>query len=241
MFDLGHTLVGLNFAEEIVYQTCDDVRRYLSSLALERTPSTEQLVRDVRRRVGEAIDESYRAGSLEELEMPRLFDEALQSIGLHLPPEVVDEVTMREHVALTRAMVVANDTPLVLGRLKELGLKLGLVSNVTNLPELMRRDLKDFGLLDYFDATVFSSEVGLRKPHPRIYYACLDALGVEARKAVFIGDRVREDVLGPQSLGMQALLTHQYRQEEPDGIARPARIVNRLADMIEFVEVLGSA
>ena len=56
----------------------------------------------------------------------------------------------------------------------------------------------------------------------------LRRLGVEAKEAVFVGDIVWADVEGPQALGMKAMLTRQYRQEDPDKV-RPDLVVQRLS------------
>src|SRR2546423_7310140 len=71
----------------------------------------------------------------------------------------------------------------------------------------------------FFEAVSFSSEVGVRKPHPRIYADALRKLGVEARRALFVGDRVKEDIQGPKTLGMRAVLTREWRREEDPGLA----------------------
>jgi FMN phosphatase YigB (HAD superfamily) len=57
---------------------------------------------------------------------------------------------------------------------------------------------------------------------------------------LFVGDRVREDVLGPQLAGMRAALTHEHRQEAP-GEVRPDAVLKVLGDVLGFVEALNSA
>ena len=119
-------------------------------------------------------------------------------------------------------------------RFGESGLRVAFVSNTQTPPFLMRRRLAEFGLLQLADAAVFSVEVGERKPGERIYRAALEALDVRPESAVFVGDRVREDVLGPQSLGMRAVLTHEFRQEDP-AEAQPAGVIQSLAALWEFL------
>jgi putative hydrolase of the HAD superfamily len=66
------------------------------------------------------------------------------------------------------------------------------------------------------DAVVFSSGVGRRKPAPEIYRAALHELGVEPENALFVGDRVREDVQGPAALGMRTCLVTYFRVDGGD-------------------------
>src|SRR5207237_264278 len=83
--------------------------------------------------------------------------------------------------------------------------------NAAGRPRLMTQQLAALGLLSSFDGVTFSSEVGVRKPHPEIFTDALRKVGVDAGRAVFVGDRVREDVQGPQRLGMRAVLTREWR------------------------------
>jgi epoxide hydrolase-like predicted phosphatase len=55
-----------------------------------------------------------------------------------------------------------------------------------------------------FDAIVFSSEVGVCKPDPRIFQSALAQLGVEASETVFIDDRER-NINGAKALGIHAI------------------------------------
>ena len=82
------------------------------------------------------------------------------------------------------------------------------------------------------DAVVFSSEVGRRKPAPEVYRAALDAIGVDARHALFVGDRLREDYEGPLALGMRAVIFTAHAEEAPPTgvptIASLAEVLNLL-------------
>jgi putative hydrolase of the HAD superfamily len=85
------------------------------------------------------------------------------------------------------------------------------------------------------DGTAFSSEVGVRKPDPRIFLATLERVGADPAEAVFVGDRLVDDVTGARALGMRTVLTHQFRQEHDPGIVPDARI-DRLADLPGIVD-----
>jgi putative hydrolase of the HAD superfamily len=89
----------------------------------------------------------------------------------------------------------------VLDELRGRALKLGLVSNGI-------RDLHAFVAhhrLDV-DAIVDSRTHGRVKPHPTIFRAALDRLGVQPEEAVMVGDSLEEDVEGARALGMRAIL-----------------------------------
>ena len=48
--------------------------------------------------------------------------------------------------------------------------------------------------------------MGIEKPHPQIFNAALEKAQVVAEECLHVGDQVRSDVLGAQSVGMLAVL-----------------------------------
>ncbi len=85
--------------------------------------------------------------------------------------------------------------------LRRHGLKIGLVSNGA-------RDLDEF-VADHkldVDAAVGSRGHGWTKPHPSIFRAVLERLGVEPAEAAMVGDSPEDDIEGARALGMRAFL-----------------------------------
>ena len=66
-------------------------------------------------------------------------------------------------------------------------------------------DLAGAGLSEMIDFPISSAQAGFRKPHHAMYHAVLDVAGVAAAEAVFVGDSIRADVLGPQDAGIYSL------------------------------------
>src|SRR5439155_1229968 len=58
----------------------------------------------------------------------------------------------------------------------------------------------------------------------------LDAVGALPVDAVFVGDRLVDDIAGAQAVGMRAVLTRQYRSEEPDSIA-PDAVIEHITEL----------
>jgi putative hydrolase of the HAD superfamily len=56
------------------------------------------------------------------------------------------------------------------------------------------------------DVLVFSSEVGLRKPDPRIYLLACRGLGVAPTDCVFVGDGNHRELSGAAAVGMTSVL-----------------------------------
>jgi putative hydrolase of the HAD superfamily len=91
-----------------------------------------------------------------------------------------------------------------LGRLREAGLRLALVSNGGGLTQ--RRKLAAAGLSErLFDAIVISGERGYAKPSAAMFEAALAELEVEAEAATMIGDSPEQDIAGAAGVGVATI------------------------------------
>ena len=91
--------------------------------------------------------------------------------------------------------------------LAERGFKIGVLSNTiwprARHEAIFRRD----GVLDLIDGAVYSSEIDWTKPHREAFLAALGAVGgQDPARAVFVGDRLFDDIHGAKSAGMRAVL-----------------------------------
>ncbi|KAF8747261.1 hypothetical protein HU200_013251 [Digitaria exilis] len=77
---------------------------------------------------------------------------------------------------------------------------------VSNFDTRLRKLLKDLDVSDMFDAIVVSSEVGYEKPAPEIFKIALDQIGVDATKAVHVGDDETADKAGANAIGLECWL-----------------------------------
>ena len=91
----------------------------------------------------------------------------------------------------------------ILKYLKEKSYLLGIISNS---PPTTQDQLKDLGINIYFDSAVFSFECGYRKPSREIYDLFLKRFNIPASEALMIGDSMKNDVLGAQNAGLDAIL-----------------------------------
>jgi HAD superfamily hydrolase (TIGR01549 family) len=96
----------------------------------------------------------------------------------------------------------------VLQTLREAGMKLVLASNCLS-GDAARAQLQYDGLLELFDATLFSNEVGYRKPGRQLLDAALAAVQVPAREACFVGDRIDRDIFAGRRAGLGLCVLRQ--------------------------------
>lgn len=125
----------------------------------------------------------------------------------------------------------------ILQYFKEKQLKVGLISNTVFPADFHRDELKRFGLYSFLDISIFSCEFGYRKPYPKIYQEGLGQLEVKANETVFVGDRLVEDVGGPQELGMKAVLKYKEGRDYSAPI-KPDVKVDSLTQLPQAIEEL---
>jgi putative hydrolase of the HAD superfamily len=89
--------------------------------------------------------------------------------------------------------------------LRARGLRIGILSNTIWSRDYHRAVLERDGVLHLVDGDVYSSEIDHVKPHPEAFRAAAAAVGVEPSEAVYVGDRIFEDVHGAQQAGMRTI------------------------------------
>ncbi|MBT95893.1 MAG: hypothetical protein CL431_07990 [Acidimicrobiaceae bacterium] len=91
--------------------------------------------------------------------------------------------------------------------IQKAGFKTGLISN--NIKEWQPAWDKVIPARDLFDATIFSSEVGCRKPNSEIFNIALHKLDVEPQEAIFLDD-FPAMAQGARDAGMYAIDVHDH-------------------------------
>jgi len=154
----------------------------------------------------------------------------------------LDEVTLQEGMEIFYG-VLLEDRKLVPGAVelleavKDRGLIVGLVSDVAwGLPsEFPLRDIRHFDMDQYFDDMVFSTDVGLRKPHPKIFKIALSNLGVSASDAMYVGNSPYNDIKGAQGVGMKAVLKRSFYCHPEEGVV-PDHTIADLDEVLGMID-----
>lgn len=119
--------------------------------------------------------------------------------------------------------------------LREEGYTLAVVSNTMRTPgATLRKLLEQVGLLRCFAHTVFSDEVGVRKPDPAIFLGALRAVGAAAATAIHVGDDGLLDVGGARAAGMRVIQVTTASLKALGG-RRPDGVIPSLAALPDVV------
>ena len=156
----------------------------------------------------------------------------------------LDEETIQEIIRVyadsffVHPPVPHSDALSVLGDVKTMGLRIGLISNTGMTPgSTFRRYLDQQGMLKYFDTLTFSDEVKLAKPSDEIFLLTLRSLGADPPETVHVGDHVQNDVVGAKRCGLKTVwITGFYENENPsDPDTMPDVTVDGLAEVVPAI------
>jgi putative hydrolase of the HAD superfamily len=119
----------------------------------------------------------------------------------------IDETTLGEETARAfrsaslRRLQVFPQSMRLLEELKEY--PLGVVSNGQRV--FSEIELRYLDLFDHFKSVIFSSDLGFKKPDPRIFLAGVRALGLKEEEVLYIGDNFENDIIPSVKLGMKSM------------------------------------
>ena len=109
----------------------------------------------------------------------------------------------------------------VLNSLKNIGVRMGVVSNTTNPRFMKENEMQAAGLAPFFDFAIYSSDTPYRKPHPSIFQLAIESLNMKPEEILFVGDNISLDIIGAKNVGMKSAWINRERKNnsingEPD-------------------------
>lgn len=127
--------------------------------------------------------------------------------GSRLALGVMDPLfeTLYQHFAQPEAWTVYKDVVPALDRLQGRA-RLWVLSN---FDRRLRTILEGHGLAQRFEGMIISSEVGVSKPHPRIFLTAMAKAGVEAQHCLHVGDDEKADIGGATHMGIPCHLVQR--------------------------------
>lgn len=233
LFDMGSTLIEFeNYTWDVLGKRCAQGGYDLLKRKDHDLPGFEEFSRALDQQFVKARSEVKE--SLKEFQVEKVARGLLGALNIATSDGLCWGFLESFYQPITEQLTLMDGALEVLKDFREKGLKIGLVSNTIFPAEYHLKELKRFGLYPHLDAHQFSSEVGVRKPHPDIFGKTLRELNVEASQAVFVGDRLVEDVGGAQKVGMQGILRHHQNRDYSAPITPDAQI-HQLSELPDAV------
>jgi putative hydrolase of the HAD superfamily len=159
--------------------------------------------------------------ALEEMGYAGIVRRLLADAGIDADAEAIDRFVEAEHEAWFPQHQLDSMTHALLESLRGRGLKVGIVSNAFDPPDLLHRDLERLGVAERIDVAVFASEAAARKPDPAIFVRALTELGVAAENTLFVGDSLASDLGGAKALGMHTCQALWFRADDDPAAPEP--------------------
>jgi 2-haloacid dehalogenase len=155
-------------------------------------------------------------------------DFALETLG-------IDDGALRSRLmALYLELDVFPEVPAMLARLKAAGLQTAILSNGS--PAMLRAAVASAGIGHLLDAVLSVEEVGVYKPHPRVYQLAADRLRVPAAGIAFQSSNAW-DAYAASAFGMRVVWCNRYGQRAERLPGKPDREIRSLA---EFPALVGA-
>jgi len=207
LFDLGGTLINYDNSPwpELGRLGCMEGANFLKN-ELGMDISAEVLNEKLHNAIGLMIES--RGSDEFELDLIDMTTRTLSDMGINLADGLPEKFIAAYYRPIGDQITLFPYAGEILKKIKDAGMKVGLVSNTIFPADYHRNEMKSFGIYDYFDFTIFSSEEKIRKPGKEIYQKALMLGGADPEETIFIGDRLVEDVGGPQSVGIKAVLKY---------------------------------
>ena len=108
--------------------------------------------------------------------------------------------------------------------MKEKHLRIAVISNLATPYKSVYYNL---GLDQLVDFSVFSCEIGVTKPDPRIYEAALSLLEVDGKDTIMIGDSMQSDVIGPSACGIKGILIDRSKNNSNENVISTLKDVEK--------------
>lgn len=237
-FDMGGTIETFWHTRAMRLEATPGLQQRLASAGIELHLSNEQLFEVISNGLGRY--HLWRMQSLVELPTQKVWREYI------LADYPVDACAL-DRIAEDLMLYIEThyydrqmrpEMPAVLDTIQKMGLKIGLISNVSSRGQVPF-NLKAYGIRHFFNPIVLSSEYGRRKPDPAIFHHAALLADVPTSQCLYVGDRISRDIEGARKagFGMAIQIRHDFDHGEEDEGAAPDVIINNMLELLDNLRI----
>jgi putative hydrolase of the HAD superfamily len=235
-FDMGGTIETVSHTRELRLNATPAIQQYLLQAGIDLHLTDQELYEVITDGL-----ERYKRWSIQSmLELPaqRIWSEYVFSamdVDQDQLASIAESLMVLVETRYDRR-VMRPEMPAVLEAIQQMGLKIGLISNVSSRG-LVPANLKTYGIIQYFDPIVLSSEYGRRKPDPAIFHYAARLAKAPTSACLYVGDRVRRDIDGARSAGFGKAIQiiHKTRHGENDSGATPDAVIENMTELLDIL------
>jgi len=235
-FDMGGTIETFWYTRELRLRATPELQKMLLEAGIDLGLTDEQLYEVITNGLNRY--HRWRQQCWEELPTQRIWREFVLT-GYPIDFDALDAITEDLMLYIETHYyhrTMRPEIPAVLDAIRQMGLKIGLISNVTSHGQVPT-NLKKYNLWHYFYPIVLSSEYGRRKPDPAIFHFAARLANVPTSQCVYVGDRISRDIVGARKAGyrLAVQIKHDFDHGEHDVGATPHAVIR---DMTELLDLL---
>lgn len=130
-------------------------------------------------------------------------DYAMASLGIE------DDALRDRLMNLYLSIAAYPEVPAMLAELKSRGIRLAILSNGS--PAMLAAAAGNAGIAAYFDVILSVEEVGVFKPHPRVYALAPESLGIATENILFLSSN-GWDAFSAKAFGFRVLWCNRFGQ-----------------------------
>ena len=235
-FDLGDTLIYFDGSPEVMTQASMALACYLQK-SLGHPLDEHHFVSQFGQRL-RAYYQEREADFIEDTTEYVLRSMLIEQGYPDVDPSHI-RTALNEMYGITQSHWHAeNDAIPTLRTLRAMGYHITLISNAADAQDV--QSLVDkAGLRPYLEFILISADVGIRKPHPRIFQLALEYWQARPDQAVMVGDTLGADILGGLNAGIATIwITRRANTPENNDqkdIIQPDAVVPRLREIPELL------
>jgi putative hydrolase of the HAD superfamily len=236
LFDMGGTIQTFWHTPELRLKATPGIQQRLLAAGIDLQLDNQHLYEVVA-----AGLENYHVWSMETLdELPaqRVWREFIlqdfEASARLSGPAAEDLMFYVETNYYTREM--RPEIPSTLEAIRKMGLKIGLISNAGSQGQVSA-NLREYGIIDYFDPIVISCVYGRRKPDPSIFHYAARLLNTPASECAYVGDRINRDIVGARraGYGLAIQIQHDFKHGETDEGATPDVVIRKMTQLLDVL------
>lgn len=178
---------------------------------------------------------SYREKNHIELKSDVWWKEILEKLNLEFTENDLSQIILASHQKWRTQINLYPKVKELLSDLKK-EYKIVCISNIAE-GDLAREDMDILGILKIFNYVLMSSDLGIRKPSPKIFDYVLNELNIKRNEMIFIGDTLYDDVQGAKAAGL--LMAIHIKRERPyffpNFYIEPDKTIYNLQELYEIL------
>lgn len=198
-FDLGNTLLYFDGCwSDILQLSSEALLDQLNTLGY--TLDKKQFIPSFQKNL--LIYEQTREIDLIEHPTEKILQEELSKHGFDTVPYAHLRLALDKMFAVSQKhWLPERDTLTTIEKLHAQGYRLGIISNAKDSKDVHQL-IDKAAIRSFLNGIFISSNIGYRKPHPRIFTFALEEMGVKPDRTVMVGDILDVDILGAKNMNI---------------------------------------